>query len=167
MSTTAAVLEANRRKQKQNNDERIRRKRKGANPDQPASNAGIASKMGMRPKGSGGNQVAPHSAPEAAPDSESFPDGEEFKTPTGAETLAVDDATYIRKTSILLGGPKTPWQRFLLWWVIDPRASRHLGYWDVATVLALFFVALVTPFGAPQTTRMHMLSARRHGSSLA
>ena len=47
-----------------------------------------------------------------------------------------------------------------------------------ASTLASFFMAssqiphameqtLVTPFGAPQTTRMHMLSARRHGSSLA
>ena len=42
---------------------------------------------------------------------------------------------------------KTRWQRFLDWWVIDPRNSRYLGYWDLATVLALFFVALVTPFG--------------------
>ena len=35
---------------------------------------------------------------------------------------------------------------FLEWWVIDPRTSRWLGGWDIMCVVALLFVALVTPF---------------------
>lgn len=32
------------------------------------------------------------------------------------------------------------------WWVIDPRSSSIMGYWDFATASALVFTALVTPF---------------------
>ncbi|KAL1503237.1 hypothetical protein AB1Y20_011293 [Prymnesium parvum] len=31
-------------------------------------------------------------------------------------------------------------------WLIDPRTSRRVGYWDAVTALALVFTALVTPF---------------------
>lgn len=31
------------------------------------------------------------------------------------------------------------------WWIIDPRHSTRLGYWDLATSLALLWTAVVTP----------------------
>ena len=31
-------------------------------------------------------------------------------------------------------------------WLIDPRTSKRMGYWDFTTVMALLFTALVTPF---------------------
>ena len=33
-------------------------------------------------------------------------------------------------------------------WLIDPRTSKRMGYWDFTTVMALLFTALVTPFEA-------------------
>ena len=32
------------------------------------------------------------------------------------------------------------------WFLIDPRRSKNLGYWDVTTSVALLYVALVTPY---------------------
>ena len=32
------------------------------------------------------------------------------------------------------------------WWVIDPRSSSAIGYWDLVASLALVFTAIVTPF---------------------
>ena len=34
------------------------------------------------------------------------------------------------------------------WWVIDPRGNSWLGFWDLATSVALIFTALVTPYEA-------------------
>ena len=39
-----------------------------------------------------------------------------------------------------LWGPRPPC------WIIDPRKSRRLGYWDALTTLCLLFTASVTPF---------------------
>ena len=32
------------------------------------------------------------------------------------------------------------------WWVLDPRTTMFVAYWDLVATLALFYVALVTPF---------------------
>ena len=68
--------------------------------------------------------------------------------PTGAEACSVDSAVWEmrvgRKKSI---DSNSSWlQRFERWWVIDPRVSGWFGAWDGMCVLALLFVALVTPF---------------------
>ena len=71
-----------------------------------------------------------------------------FQTPTGATTSMKDTAKELRcRQSVLIPQKeRTPSQRFALWWVIDPRHAKLIGYWDICTVLALLFVALVTPF---------------------
>ena len=74
-----------------------------------------------------------------------------YKTPTGAVTSTIDTVEYAKRKKGYfadpLGKDRTPLQRFLIWWVIDPRHSRILSIWDIVCVVALFFVALVTPFG--------------------
>ena len=73
--------------------------------------------------------------------------GVDFKTPTGALTSIPDTANYeMRKKAVQNRGSTEPrMQRFLAWWVIDPRVSKILGAWDILTMVALFFVALITP----------------------
>jgi hypothetical protein len=66
-----------------------------------------------------------------------------FKTPTGAEMSSLDAAIWNRRVNL-----QNRLQKWQEWWVIDPRTSKLIGYWDGVTVAALFFVALVTPFGA-------------------
>jgi len=64
-----------------------------------------------------------------------------FKTPTGAEMSSLDAASWNRRVNL-----QNRLQKWQEWWVIDPRTSKLIGYWDGVTVAALFFVALVTPF---------------------
>ena len=31
-------------------------------------------------------------------------------------------------------------------WIIDPRVSKRIGYWDITAGVALIFTAIVTPY---------------------
>ena len=71
-----------------------------------------------------------------------------FKTPTGAAT-SVEDTMYqakLQQEALGVARKHSLATRLLTWWVIDPRTSKYLGYWDIVTIVALLFVALVTPF---------------------
>ena len=65
----------------------------------------------------------------------------------GAPVTASEFREQLSRVVPLRGkGEKTRADRFIEWWVIDPRKTKWIGYWDMATVVALLFVALVTPF---------------------
>ena len=66
--------------------------------------------------------------------------------PTGALTSVPDTVQEVSRRKPYNAKTATRAQRWLHWWVIDPRTSKAMGRWDIATVLALVFVALVTPF---------------------
>ena len=75
-----------------------------------------------------------------------------FQVPTGGVTSFVDTVVEgsHRKKIPLATSPyaveTSRWHRFEVCWVIDPRVSKLLGPWDLLCVIALLFVALVTPF---------------------
>ena len=70
----------------------------------------------------------------------------DFKTPAGARTSLEDNVIEEHHRQRYTQSNKTSTQRWLDWWVIDPRMTKWIAYWDVSTVFALLFVALVTPF---------------------
>ena len=68
------------------------------------------------------------------------------RMPTPNEPAAIPDqstvvhgAASIEETARRLSANKHPW-------LIDPRTSKRIGYWDGCTSIALIFTALVTPF---------------------
>lgn len=65
-------------------------------------------------------------------------------SPTGAMTSLEDTSAY--HSTMLKQERSAEMQRFVKWWVIDPRISRWLSAWDIGCIFALVFVALVTPF---------------------
>ena len=143
MSTTAAAVNTERRRREQDAKNRSRAKSKERTETRPAA---------AEPRGGlkRGNTMAvlkksvsrePRVSPEAA----------QFQVPSGA-TVSAEDAK-IHRTVSQVKQPETRLDKCLAWWVIDPRTSKVLGYWDVCTVLALLFVALVTPFGARTRAR--------------
>jgi hypothetical protein len=84
---------------------------------------------------------------------------------TGAVTSTLDTVEMARrnKRQLLMMGDlrgASRMQRFMVWWVIDPRHTRCLGYWDLVTVLCLFFVAIVTPFGTRRLSSLVHTKAR-------
>ena len=49
--------------------------------------------------------------------------------------------TRLTQKAIMGGDEKSPQK-----WLIDPRSSAFMGYWDVVGLIALIFTAIVTPF---------------------
>ena len=81
--------------------------------------------------------------------SESEEDRRDFSTPSGAVGALPDTVIYAAETQGVRrpnGAPLTRMESICRWWVIDPRTNHWLGSWDITTMVALLFVAIVTPF---------------------
>ena len=171
MSTTAAVVNANRVRE----EEKRRKTTAGARtnvslaPGVAAGSGGKAARPGglKRINTVGFGKRSRDTTSKVAPATDSSAndgdgDGVHFRvagTGLGAGAAVgsmVDTANQAMAMKHKTSDKASPrLKKFLDWWVIDPRVTKWLGMWDTTTIVALLFIAVVTPFGACKRRREH------------
>ena len=75
----------------------------------------------------------------------------------GGDIVMVDSDLTAKSSAQAAAAPNHPHPP----WLIDPRKSKFIGYWDLVTGLALLFTAIVTPwevaFAKPPTTALESM----------
>ena len=160
MSTTAAAVAASNRRRA---DQAKRENQATPRRPQSLTRSFTRNLRGFRGSVEPSPQPASTPGPRVqVPEDEEDTEGHPFSVPSGAVTSLPDTVVVVKAAAdAIKSSTGVTWlDRLKVWWVIDPRTTRWLAGWDITTMVALLFVAVVTPF------EVAFLSAPRNAADI-